>query len=123
MQKSFQNNNTMSFIIDNHLYVVSADGCDCVVQTDKGVFRHKDTWNCEPQKCDLPTMFFTALAGTNEGEFYPDYEAWLDYICEDDSEENRLTHARYVLQAQQWNAISDLTADEVLTYLSDNFAI
>lgn len=123
MKKSFQDDNTMSFIIDNHLYVVSADGCDCVVRTEKGEFRHKDTWRCEPEKEDIPTMFFTALAGTNEGEFYPDYKAWLHYICEADSEDNRQTHASYVLQAMQWNSISELTADEVLTFLSENYEI
>ena len=123
MQKSFHIDNTMNFIIGSHLFVVSADGCDCVVRTEKGEFHHKDTWSREPQKKELPTMFFTALAGTNEGEFYPDYDAWLNYICEEDSEENRQTHARYVLQAVQWNIVSDLTADEVLTYLSDNYEI
>lgn len=81
------------------------------------------TWNSEPEKSELPTLFFTALAGTYKGENFPDYDAWLDYIHEEDSEENRQTHARYVLQAMQWNSISDLTADEVLTYLSDNFEI
>ena len=117
MGKSFQKDNTMNFIIGDHLYVVSAEGCDCVVHTEKGVFRHKDTWNREPEKGELPTVFFTALAGTYEGETFP------DYICEEDSEENRQTHARYVLQAMRWNSVSDLTADEVLTYLSENFEI
>ena len=68
-------------------------------------------------------MFFTALAGTYEGEAFPEYAAWLEYICEDDSPENRLTHARYVQQALQWHLVSDLTADEVLTFLSDNYRI
>ncbi len=68
-------------------------------------------------------MFFTALAGTYEGEAFPDYSAWLDYICEKDSSENRQTHSRYVQQALEWNSVSDLTADEVLTYLSDNYKI
>ena len=123
MNKSFQKDNTMNFIIGDHLYAVSTDGCDCIVHTEKGDFRHNKTWNREPEKDELPTVFFTALAGTYEGETFPDYEAWLDYICEEDSEENRRTHARYVIQAMQWNSVSDLTADEVLTYLSDNYDI
>ena len=123
MNKPFQKDNTMNFIIGDHLYVVSTDGCDCIVHTEKGVFRHKGTWNHEPEKSELPTVFFTALAGTYEGEAFPEYDAWLSYICEEDSEENRQTHARYVLQAMQWNSVSDLTADEVLTFLSDNFEI
>lgn len=81
MGKSFQKDNTMNFIIGDHLYVVSAEGCDCVVHTEKGVFRHKDTWNREPEKGELPTVFFTALAGTYEGEAFPDYGSWLDYIA------------------------------------------
>ena len=116
MNKPFQKDNTMNFIIGDHLYAVSLDGCDCIVHTEKGDFRHKDTCNRQPEKSELPTVFFTALAGTYEG-------AWLDYICEEDSEENRRTHARYVIQAMQWNSVSDLTADEVLTYLSDNYDI
>lgn len=123
MNKSFQKENTMNFIIGDHLYAVSTDGRDCVVHTEKGDFRHNETWNREPEIDELPIVFFTALAGTYEGETFPDYEAWLDYICEEDSEENRRTHARYVLQAMQWNSVSDLTADEVLTYLSDNYDI
>ena len=123
MKKSFQIDNTMTFVIENHLFVVSTDGCDCVVHTEKGVFRHKDTWKNEPKKSELPTLFFTALAGTYEGEAFPDYAAWLNYICEEDNTENRQTHARYVLQALEWHAVSDLTADEVLTFLSDNYSI
>ena len=123
MNKPFQKDNTMNFIIGDHLYAVSTDGCDCVVHTEKGDFRHKDTWNRQPEKSELPTVFFTALAGTYEGEAFPEYDAWLNYICEEDSEENRQTHARYVLQAAQWHLVSDLTADEVLTYLSENYSI
>ena len=87
MNKPFQKDNTMNFIIGDHLYAVSTDGCDCIVHTEKGDFRHNKTWNREPEKDELPTVFFSALAGTYEGETFPDYEAWLDYICEEDSEE------------------------------------
>ncbi len=121
--KPFQEDNTLNVIIGNYLYAVSADGCDCVVRTEKGDFRHIGTWTREPLKSELPTMFFTALAGTYEGEAFPDYSAWLDYICEEDNNENRQIHSRYVQQALQWNSVSDLTADEVLTYLSDNYKI
>ena len=123
MEKAFQKDNTRNFIIGNHIYAVSADGHDCVVHTEKGDFRHKNTCSSKPCVSDLPTMFFTALAGTYEGEAFPEYAAWLEYICEDDSPENRLTHARYVQQALQWHLVSDLTADEVLTFLSDNYRI
>lgn len=123
MEKAFQKDNTRNFIIGNHIYAVSADGHDCVVHTEKGDFRHKNTCSGKAHACDLPTMFFTALAGTYEGEAFPEYAAWLEYICEDDSPENRLTHARYVQQALQWHLVSDLTADEVLTFLSDNYRI
>lgn len=123
MNNPFQDYNTKSFVINNHLYVVSADGCDCVVRTETGVFSHKGTYESEPKKNDLPTFFYTALAGTYEGEAYPDYAAWLEYICEDDSPENRQTHARYVQQALDWNLVSDLSADQVLTFLSNNYEI
>lgn len=59
MNKSFQKDNTMNFIIGDHLYAVSLDGCDCIVHTEKGDFRHKDTCNRQPEKvncqlCSLP---------------------------------------------------------------------
>lgn len=52
MNKSFQKDNTMNFIIDSHIYAVSADGGDCLVHTEKGDFRHKGTWNREPEKSE-----------------------------------------------------------------------
>ena len=121
--ESFEKWNTKNFIIGNNLFVVSAEGCDCIVHTEKGDFRHRGTCRHKPKERDLPTMFFTALSGTYEGEAFPDYAAWLDYICEDDTKENRQIHARYVLQALQWHMISDLTADEVLNFLSENLII
>lgn len=70
MNKSFQKDNTMNFIIGDHLYAVSLDGCDCIVHTEKGDFRHKDTCNRQPEKSELPTVFFTALAGTYEAKLF-----------------------------------------------------
>ena len=113
----------MEFSINNHQFEVTANSCDCVIRTDKGVFVHNNTLGHKPQDCDMPTMFFTAMAGTYEGEAFPGYREWLNYICERDCPRNRQIHARYVRQAKQWHQISDVNADEVLNYLSDNFDI
>lgn len=113
----------MIFTIDGHKYEVTAQGRDCMVITEKGIFRHQNTLGRKPEENDMPTMFFTAMAGTYEGEAFPDYAKWLEYICEGDSVKNRKIHSRYVLQAQQWHEVSDVTADEVLNYLSENFDI
>ena len=53
MNKPFQKDNTMNFIIGDHLYAVSTDGCDCIVHPEKGDFRHNKTWNRETEKDEL----------------------------------------------------------------------
>lgn len=113
----------MIFVINSHNFEVTAQGRDCMVVTEKGIFQHHNTLGRKPDEDDMPTMFFTAMAGTYEGEAFPDYQAWLNYICEHDSKKNRQIHARYVQQARQWREVSDVTADEVLNYLSQNFDI
>ena len=113
----------MIFTISGHKYEVTAQGRDCVVVAERGIFRHQKTLGRKPDEDDIPTMFFTAMAGTYEGEAFPDYQTWLNYICENDSKKNRQIHARYVLQAQQWHEVSDVTADEVLNFLSENYEI
>jgi len=76
-----------------------------------------------PKKANCQRYSLLHWLALTKCENFPDYDAWLDYICEEDSKENRQAHAHYVLQAMQWISISDLTADEVLTYLSENFEI
>ena len=112
-----------TFHIKDSQFDVSSVGDLCVIRTKKGVFIHEHGCKGEPQKEDLPTMFFTAMAGTYEGQAFPQYEDWLGYICEHDCKRNRAEHARFLEQAKCWGEMSDVTADEILDYLNENYKI
>ena len=70
MNKPFQKDNTMNFIVDDHLYAVSTDGCDCIVHTEKGDFRHKDTWNRQPEKVNCQLYSLPHLQGHTKAKLF-----------------------------------------------------
>ena len=113
----------MEFNINNNRFEVSWKDGQAIIRTSKGEFRHEYTIKQEVSDDDMPSIFFDAMAGTSEGEAFPVYRDWLKYICERDCKRNRKDHARFLEQARLWHEVSEVTADDILTYLSENFDI
>ena len=113
----------MEFYINNNKFEVSWQDGQTVVRTEKGEFRQDFSMMREIQEEDMPAAFFDAMAGTYEGEAFPRYRDWLKYICEKDCKRNRKDHARFLEQAKLWHSISNVTADDILTYLTENFDV
>ncbi len=98
------------------------------VTTERGEWSDDPYYDDDDVKTDddAARMLFTALAPVAEAELYPTFNEWckyMDRIGDDVSERNSQRFERWRVQVGQWATICDISANDALDYLNDNYDI
>lgn len=113
----------MKFYINNHEYEVVAQGGGCIIRTERGEFRCN--WEGDPEivEVDSPYLFHDAMAPVCEGQTIKSFEEFEDLFFSGDEEQDRLDYDFSVDAARRWAEVSDQPANEILTYLEEQYGI
>ena len=86
------------------------------------------TYECalrRQSESNVPAMLFGVMAGVAEAQQCPTYQNWVKYLSYmGDNSPNKDDYNDFKKDARAWEKVSGgITADEILTVLSENFNI